>query len=222
VSRFRDAPRTAKRLLDEGSIGDLRMIMARHIHPNFLIAEKSWVYDPAEGSRYLDYGAHANDQLRWYSKSECARIAATYNSYSGTGPHPQSAMIQVTMANGVMATVWMSYEVPKPGLGPSDLFILVGSTGIIECDNYGDVRLGRDDRWETVFTQPKVDYLGNYINPHRLKAFAAQTQDFIDAIRDGRAPAVTGEDGRAAIEMVEAADRSAATGETVRLPLVRG
>ena len=219
VSRFRDAPSTAKRLLDEGAIGGLRMIMARHIHPQFLIAEKSWVYDPAEGSRYLDYGAHANDQLRWYSGSEASRVSATYASYSGHGPNPQSAMVQVAMANGVMATVWMSYEVPAPGLGPSDLFVLVGSTGIIECDNYGDVRLGRDGRWETVFTQPKVDYLDNYINPVRLKAFAAQTQDFIDSIVEGRSPRVTGEDARAAIEMVEAADRSGATGETVHLPL---
>ena len=64
-----------------------------------------------------------------------------------------------------------------------------------------------------------LDRLDNYINPHRLKAFAAQTQDFIDAIAEGRPPAVTGQDGRAAIEMVEAADRSAATGETVHLPL---
>jgi len=219
VSRYRDAPMTSKRLLDEGAIGELRMVMARHIHPHFLIAEKSWVYDPAEGSRYLDYGAHANDQLRWYSGSEAARVSATYASYGGGVPAPQSAMIQVTMANGVMATVWMSYEVPTPGLGASDLFVLVGSTGIIQCDNYGDVRLGRGDDWETVFTQPKVDYLDNYINPVRLKAFAAQTQDFIDSIVDGRPPTVSGEDARAAIEMVEAADRSAATRETVHLPL---
>ncbi len=195
------------------------MIMGRHIHPEFLIAEKSWVYDPAEGSRYLDYGAHANDQLRWYTGSEASRVAATYASYTGNDPWPQSAMVQFTMANGVMATIWMSYEVPRPGLGPSDLFVLVGSRGLIECDNYGDVRLGRDEGWETVFTQPKVDYVDNYINPVRLKAFAAQTQDFIDAIAHGRRPAVTGEDGRAAVEMVEAADRAAATGEVVRLPL---
>jgi myo-inositol 2-dehydrogenase/D-chiro-inositol 1-dehydrogenase len=128
-------------------------------------------------------------------------------------------MVQFAMANGVMANIWMSYEVPRPALGPSDLFVLIGSTGIIECDNYGDVRLGRDETWETVFTQPKVDYLDNYINAHRLKAFAAQTQDFIDAVREGRPAAVTGEDGRAAIEMVEAVDRAAATGETVRFPI---
>ena len=164
--------------------------------------------------------SHANDQLRWYTGSEAARISATYATYSGQGPPPQSAMVQFTMANGVIATVWMSYEVPRArASGRRTCSCWSARRGIIECDNYGDVRVGRDDRWETVFTQPKVDYLDNYINPVRLKAFAAQTQDFIDAIRDGRAPAVTGEDGRAAVEMVEAADRSAATGETVTLPL---
>jgi predicted dehydrogenase len=219
VSRFRDAPATAKRLLDEGAIGELRMITGRHIHSQFLLPDKSFVFDPAEGTRYLDYGAHANDQLRWYSGSEPERVAAIYHTYSGNPPWPQSAMVQFAMASGVMANIWMSYEVPTPAFGPSDVFVLVGSKGLIECDNYGDVRLGRGDHWETVFTQPKVDYLDNYINPVRLKAFAAQTQDFIDAIEEGRSPRVSGDDGRAAIEMVEAADRSAATGETVHFPL---
>jgi predicted dehydrogenase len=217
VSRFRDAQRTSKRILGEGAIGNLRMIMARHIHPRFIVAEKTWLADAGEGSTYLDFGVHAHDQLRWYSGSEPARMSATYATYAD-GPPPQSAMVQVAMRNGVMATIWMSYEVPAPGLGPSDLWVLIGSDGIIECDNYGDVRLGREGTWETVFTQPKVDYLDKYINPVRLKAFAAQTQDFLDAIRDRREPAVTGTDGRAAVAMVEAADLSAATGQTVRLP----
>ena len=219
VSRFRDAPKTAKRLLDEGAIGELRMITGRHIHSQFLLPEKSWVFSPDEGSRYLDYGAHANDQLRWYTGSEPERVSAVYASYTRMDPWPLSAMVQFAMRNGVMAHIWMSYEVPRPAFGPSDVFVLVGSNGLIECDNYGEVRLGRDDRWETTFTQPKVDYLDNYINPHRLKAFAAQTQDFIDAVRAGRPPAVTGEDGRAAVEMVEGADRSAATGETIHFPI---
>ena len=45
------------------------------------------------------------------------------------------------------------------------------------------------------------------------------TQDFIDALRDGRAPPVTGEDGLAAIMMVEAGYRSHALGQAVSLPL---
>ena len=45
------------------------------------------------------------------------------------------------------------------------------------------------------------------------------TQDFIDALRDGHAPHVTGENGLAAIMMVEAGYRSHALGQAVSLPL---
>ena len=63
------------------------------------------------------------------------------------------------------------------------------------------------------------DFLGDYLDPNRLKGFAAQVEDFAGAIEDGREPVVTGLDGRRAVEMVEAADRSAATGQAVELPL---
>jgi predicted dehydrogenase len=43
-------------------------------------------------------------------------------------------------------------------------------------------------------------------------------EEFISAVRDLRAPAVTGEDGLKAVEIVMAAYRSAETGQVVRLP----
>ncbi len=46
-----------------------------------------------------------------------------------------------------------------------------------------------------------------------------QLQDFVDAIREGRDPMVTGEDGRAAVEIILAVYRSAQTGAPVTLPL---
>jgi predicted dehydrogenase len=235
VSRFREPQKTTKRLLGEGAIGELRMLFGRHIHPEFILPNKGWLSDPAEGSRYLDWGAHANDLVRWYSGDDVTRVQADYRTFA-TGeagrdlPQPQTAMIHLALARGVMAQIWMTYEVPNRALGSSDLWHLIGSDGVIECDNYGNVRvaLGRDaafgtDRpdveWETVYVQPTLDYLANPFNAQRLRAFADQTQDFIDAIAGDRAPAVTGADGRAAVEIVEAADRAAATGETVRLPL---
>ena len=48
-----------------------------------------------------------------------------------------------------------------------------------------------------------------------------QTQDFVDCLRYGRPPAVSGEDGRAAIEMIEATHLSHRTGAAVELPLPR-
>ena len=59
------------------------------------------------------------------------------------------------------------------------------------------------------------------MSPKRLKGFAAQVKDFVEAIRDEREPVITGEMGRAAVEMVEAADISARTGDAVPLPLSR-
>ena len=232
VSRFREPQKTTKRLLGEGAIGELRMLFGRHIHPEFILPNKGWLSDPAEGSRYLDWGAHANDLVRWYSGDDVTRVQADYRTFGGDPdlPQPQTAMVHLSLARGVMAQIWMTYEVPNRALGSSDLWHLIGSDGVIECDNYGNVRMaqGRDAAfgtdlpdvaWETVYVQPTLDYLANPFNAQRLRAFADQTQDFLDAIAAGRAPAVSGADGRAAVEIVEAADRAAATGETVRLPL---
>jgi predicted dehydrogenase len=96
---------------------------------------------------------------------------------------------------------------------------VVGSEGLVDCDTYGAVRLGTASGWETVAVQPEFDPLGDYLHPARLKGFAAQLQDFIEAVRDRREPAVSAVDGRAAVEMAEAAERSARTGRVVGLPL---
>ena len=40
VSRFREPQKTSKRLIDDGAIGELRMITGRHIHREFILPEK--------------------------------------------------------------------------------------------------------------------------------------------------------------------------------------
>ena len=114
---------TTKRYLDEGAIGELRMIIGRHIHPHFLIPRSGGCAIPAEGSRYLDSGAHANDQVRWYTGDEVTRCSATYRTYSGDASAAAADRDgPLSLAHGVMAQIWMSYEVPQPALGSSDLF----------------------------------------------------------------------------------------------------
>ena len=71
--------------------------------------------------------------------------------------------------------------------------------------------------WVTAWQTPPFQYLADPFTVNRVKGFADQFQDFVDAIAQGRSPAVTGADGRAAIAMVEAAERSSKFGEVVRL-----
>ena len=232
VTRFRDAPLAMKGLVDDGRIGEIRMIQMRGAWTSFLledivdeatgrviIPKKLWAFDPAEGSQFLDWGVHETDAVRWLTGSEAVRAYADYRTYGSPPPVDLSAMVQYTMANGVMVQMLMTYETPEPGLVPNDWTRVIGSTGIIEADHYGQVRLGTGSDWQVVAEQPAFNFLGGYLDPNRLKGFAAQVEDFCGAIRDGRAPIVTGHDGRAAVEMVEAADRSAASGLAVALPL---
>jgi len=51
------------------------------------------------------------------------------------------------------------------------------------------------------------------------RAHAAQLADFLDAMDEGREPAVTGRDGRASLEVVLAVYESARRGEPVKLPI---
>jgi UDP-N-acetyl-2-amino-2-deoxyglucuronate dehydrogenase len=231
VLRFRIAPKAAKELIDDGVIGDVRMIQARGSWTEFflndvvgddgriIVPAKPWAMDPKEGSQYLDYGVHCNDIIRWYSGSEAALCFARYRTY-GTPPPPDlTAVVTYEMQNGVIATVLMTYELPAPGISPADVTFTIGSKGMIDCDQYGAVRYTTGGEWKLYKEQPAFDFLKDYLDPNRLLGFSAQVQDFARAIIDDREPAVTGWDGRQAVEMANAADVSAATGEAVRLPL---
>ena len=231
VLRFRIAPKAAKELIDNGVIGDVRMIQARGSWTEFflkdvvgddgriIIPAKLWAMDPKEGSQYLDYGVHCNDIIRWYSGSEAKLCFARYHTF-GTPPPPDlTAMVTYEMANGVIATVLMTYELPEPGINPADVTFIIGSKGMIDCDQYGKVKYTTGGEWKLYREQPSFDFLKDYLDPNRLVGFSAQVQDFARAIIDNREPAVTGWDGRQAVEMAVAADISATTGESVRMPL---
>jgi predicted dehydrogenase len=128
-------------------------------------------------------------------------------------------MVTFVMQNGVIAQLWMSYEVPVESVGELGRYLITGSTGALDFNAYGDVRVDRGDGkgWVTEWQTPPFQYLADPFTVNRVKGFADQFQDFVDAIARGRQPAVTGADGRAAIAMVEAAERSSQTDQVIKL-----
>ena len=70
-----------------------------------IIPRKDWAFDPAEGSPFLDWGVHQVDALRWLTGSDAVRVYADYRTYGTPPPLDLSAMVQVTLADGVMAPV---------------------------------------------------------------------------------------------------------------------
>ena len=217
--RFRASPRAAKQLIDEGRIGRIRMIRVTGPTAGWDVPTDSWQADRSQVSPFADWGAHAMDIVRWLTGSEGARAYATFGTYTDVPPIEQSAMATYTLVDGVMVQVWLTYEIPQPGLGSAMQLLITGSDGMIELDSYGKVRLGTPDGgWQTVFEQPPFDPL-NADDPVRLGAYADQLRDLVAAIREGRDPFVSGRAGIRTTELLEAAERSAATGRAVDLPL---
>ena len=218
--RFRGTPARAKQLIDAGRIGAVRMIQGRSLVRDYAIAAGAWPGQPEHGGAFLDMGVHNFDIMRFWSGSQARRVFAHVTTYGGSGYPWLSAMAQVTFANGVAAQQWTSHEVPALSLTRSQhMYVVVGERGALEIDGYGKLLLSTPESTELIWEQPAFDFVNRPLDPVRLEAFYTQIQLFVDDVLDGRPPSVPGEEGRAAVAMVEAAIRSAESGQAVELRL---
>jgi predicted dehydrogenase len=216
--RYRGSTRGLMDSVRRGDIGEVRMLSLWWLYPRPPFVGKAWFRDPKEGGFYLDAGSHCFDYLRWVAGAEPTRLFAQLATFNQDSATPRSTMTNIAFANGVMAQLWLSYEVPPPGWKNTDFRArVVGATGELDAHGYGLLRLGRGDGWQTLYAQGEMDYINRPMERVRLEAFFDMTQDFIDALRAGRTPPVTGEDGLAAVAMVEAGYRSSELGQAVEL-----
>jgi predicted dehydrogenase len=218
--RFRDTPAAAHRLIGDGAIGDVRMIRLTGAEIGWWDLKArgdEWKLDPAQQTAWASWSAHGCDLIRWLSGSEPVRAFARITNFSGTPPDVgQSAMAQYEMASGAIVQILMTYEMPKPGFESTWEFVIVGSTGIVRLDPYGQLQLGHDDGWEVVAEMPGFDPL-DANDAVRLRAYARQLEDLVAAIRDRREPLVSGDEGRRTTRMLTAAEESARSGAAVEL-----
>ena len=216
--RFRQSPVTAKKLIDDGVIGDVRMIRVIGPTAGYDAPDDKWKFDPEEQTVYADWAAHACDITRWFAGSRPTVGYAIARSFTPDPPPDQSIFALYQFESGVIADIWLTYEITPPGLGSALQFLITGSKGMIEFDSYGTVRLGRDGGWTTVYEQPPFNP-NDPLNPVRIRAYGDELEDVLAAIAQHREPLMNGHEGRITIEMVEAGERSIRSGKAVHLPL---
>ncbi len=215
--RFRAAPRAARALIDAGRIGEIRMIRVFGPGIEWDLPPDAWNSDERNVTPFADWGAHACDLVRWFGGADGVHVSARYTSYTEGPPRGRTAMVQLELANGVLAHAWLSYEMPAPGMGSFLQLLIVGSTGVIDLDSYGVCRIQRPDgSWEETFRQPPFDPLDPEA-PVRLEAYTRQLADLAAAVTERRRPFVDGDEGARTTAILEAADRSAATGRAWRI-----
>jgi predicted dehydrogenase len=224
VTRRMEAPRLAKEMIEAGDIGKVRMLQTwRGQAGGTGLGPDHWAADPHEGGAFLDWGSHGCDVVRWLAASEPVRVYGQMTEFDRANQIQSSTMVQFTFANGVMAQIWMTYELPQAALGTRARYLVIGSKGILDIAAYGQIKRSREDGgWDVVYQSD--DFHGpdagwGYPSAYMRQAFGRQVQDHANAIATGSAMAVSGEDGLRAVAMVEAATKSAETGESVHMPL---
>lgn len=225
TQRFRGVHQRAKGLIDAGEVGAVRQLRLWSLFAESwsvpVVEQRPWYADPDAGL-FMSQCCHNFDLMRWLAGSEARRVYAQVGSHGAHGLPNLSTAAIVEFASGAVGQLWVSLELPG-GTYPDSQFRsqVVGERGLLDFDGYTHLDLSSpatDGAWRRVWTQPALDPM-DPLDPVRLGSFTGQMQGFIDCIREDRPPVVTGADGRAAVELCQAALLSGRTGRAVALPL---
>ena len=211
-----------RHLVKEGAVGDIYMLkqLEKHSGPH---SDWFWNVDQSGGGVLMDMGCHAFGWFRWMLggspvvKSVWATMDTVRHKERTRGE--DNTICVVEFEHGVIGLAEDSWA--KPG-GMDDRIEVYGSKGVSFADlfrgnsastyseegyNYAAEKAGTTQGWTyTIFEE-----VFNQGYPHEL-------QHFITCVREDRQPLVTGEDGRAVLEIIYAAYASARTGAKIPLP----
>jgi len=210
-----------KELLDEGALGNPTLLKQseKHDGPH---AEHFWDVEQSGGGVTLDMGCHAIQFFRWLNgsnpiKSVYAQMNTSVHTSKTKGD--DNAIIILEFENGVIGMAEESWT--KLG-GMDDRAEVHGSEGVA----YADVLQGNSIQ---TYSQKGIGYAvekaGNTVGWSYTMyeeiwnyGFPQEFAHFVDCVKNDKPPLVTGEDGKAVLEVIFAAYKSAGSGEKVSLP----
>jgi len=230
--RFWPAAQRIRAAIDDGTLG--RPIMGQcsvmlHRDPGYYSRDAwrgTWANDG--GGVLMTQAIHYIDLLQWFM-GDVAEVYGKINTYKH-GDHIEvedSAAAVITFTSGAMATLEAS-TAASPSLGVQ--IRVTGETGAsASLTEFPEGSDGRVDLWavsETISSEPAhpEGILANVdlatINGRLIPHHTTQVRDFVQALRDGKEPAITGGDATKALRILLAVYESSRTGLPVRFAKV--
>ena len=221
-ARFGDGARTLKTALEAGRFGRLVLCSASvkwHRASNYYRGWKGTLALDGGGA-LMNQAIHAVDLLQWYAGMPVEVFALTTRRVHRSIESEDTASAALRFATGALGTIEAS-TAAWPGW----------SRRIEICGERGSACLEDDHiaRWDFVTTTAGDEAIRAARNDNALGSGAGapgaisiaghqrQIQDFVDALRAGRAPALDGPEGRKAVVLIRALYASAELGKPVRL-----
>jgi predicted dehydrogenase len=215
TERYATPYQDAKRRIEAGEIGQPKMILARRCHPRSIVRSRDWLNDSETGGVLNYAGTHNIDLICWLMGEPVDRV------YSEMGrlvledrEFTDCAVMTFRFASGQIATLYESFAYPWPYPHGVDRSIeVLGTSGVIRVDMMRQplesISEAGTATGDAVTWPPEGDGLGG--------AIRAEVAHFVQCVRTGTPPLSTGEDGRRAIALAQAAQQASQTGQAVRL-----
>ncbi|MBI3877319.1 MAG: Gfo/Idh/MocA family oxidoreductase [Verrucomicrobia bacterium] len=211
-----------RQLAKEGAFGKIYMLKQAEKHSG---PHSDWFYDVNQsgGGVLLDMGCHGLGWFRWMlNRAKALTVQAHMQTgliHKGRTRGEEHSVVLVEFEGGCLGIAENSWA--KHG-GMEDSAEIYGTGGVCYADlfqgnsaltysekgyGYAMEKAGSTQGW--TFTMFEEAFNQGY--PQELR-------QFIECVRENREPLVTGEDGRAVLEMMLAAYQSARLGRKVHLP----
>jgi predicted dehydrogenase len=211
-----------KQLLDSGALGEATLIKQseKHDGPH---AEHFWDVNRSGGGVTMDMGCHAIEFFRWMLgrgraiRSVYAQMSTQVHGAKTRGD--DNAILILEFEGGCLAMAEESWT--KLG-GMDDRAEVYGSKGVAYADllrgnsidvyssagyEYAVEKAGSTVGWSFAIYEEAWNY-----------GFPQEMEHFVGCVAHDVPPAVSGEDGRAVLEVIFAAYESAGTGRKVAMP----
>ena len=97
TERFRKITQRAKQLIDDGTIGPIRMMRTVSAFPlpltKQLFDERPWMADPRSGGLFMGMASHNADFLRWLTGRNAVKVFAQVTTFSDVAAPAQEVRI---------------------------------------------------------------------------------------------------------------------------------
>ncbi|WP_309128206.1 Gfo/Idh/MocA family oxidoreductase [Microbacterium sp.] len=196
IQHFMPDKLAARRIIDSGELGAVRMIRDNRSTDYRPGTRSDWFFSPAVagGGALMNIGGHCLDRSLWLGGGRAIEVLASAVNRFGSPVETDGGML-VRLDNGVGVTIAVISDPATRG----DSMTLVCDGGVIELDPRRGATVHVDGRTREVHTADDDDI---------QRAFTAQLADFA-AVVGGAEPAVPLAHARHVVEVVLAAYRSA-------------
>ena len=216
--RFIPALKATKRAVEQGLLGDILVadMYYKSYRTQGYYDDSGWrgTWEMEGGAALINQGIHGVDLLRWVA-GPVARIFGYTDHLRRDIEADDTTAAVARYANGAMGVIQAMTSV-EPRL--PDRLEYHGTKGSIQLSGYriANWAVPGAESWPDA-VRAEEDALLTTTQSLEAAGHHAQIADMVAAIREGRPPAVSGEEGRRSLEVVLAIYESASTGQEIRI-----